>query len=100
MPVLGRMEMCAGVLITEEACPGGQGLLLDGIGLTVENMRRLARWHGRLIDPALARTSAYDAAAQRLARRKAAQHEAKQQARPATDGVRTWRLGCDQRCSR
>ncbi|CAL5228579.1 g11737 [Coccomyxa viridis] len=75
-----------GVVRLAEKSEPIQGLLLDGIGLTVENMRRLARWHGRLIDPALARTSAYDAAAQRLARRKAAQHEAKQQARPAADG--------------
>ena len=65
----------------------GQGLLLDGIGLTLEDMRRLARWHGRLIDPALARSSAYIAAAHRMARRKALQHELEQQAEPAADGA-------------
>ena len=90
---------CAGILTTEDTRAGGPGLLLDGIGLTLDNMRRLARWHGRLIDPALARTSAYEAAAHILARRKAVQREAKQHARPAADGVSPWEFGCDKRCS-
>ena len=48
-----------------------QKLLLDGIGLTIEDMRRLARWHGRVIDPALANATASVLVARKLAARRA-----------------------------
>ena len=87
-----RARSYAEALSTEDAHAGGQGLLLDGIGLTLDDMRKLARWHSRLIDPALARTSAYEAAAQRMARRKAIHQDAVRQAGPAAERVSTQRV--------
>ena len=62
-----------------------QRLLLDGIGLTLNDMRRLARWHGRVVNPALASASASMAVAQRIARNKAAKRKADQQAKLKPD---------------
>lgn len=49
-------------------CDAAQRLLLDGIGLSINDMRRLARWHGRVINPALASASASMMVAQKIAR--------------------------------
>ena len=58
---------------------------MDGIGLTLNDMRRLARWHGRVVNPALASASASMAVAQRIARNKAAKRKADQQAKVKPD---------------
>ncbi|CAK0786084.1 hypothetical protein CVIRNUC_009297 [Coccomyxa viridis] len=60
-----------GVVRLAEKSEPMQRLLLDGIGLTIEDMRRLARWHGRVINPALANASASVLVAQKLAARRA-----------------------------
>lgn len=64
-----------------------QKLLLDGIGLTLSDMRRLARWHGRVINPALANASASRMVAQRIAIKKAAKRREDQKAKAALDMV-------------
>ena len=66
---------------------GVQKLLLDGIGLTLTDMRRLARWHGRVINPALANASASRMVAQRIAIKKAAKRREDQKAKAAPDTV-------------
>jgi hypothetical protein len=71
-----------------EAENGGvQKLLLDGIGLTLTDMRRLARWHGQVINPALANASASRMVAQRIAIKKAAKRREDQKAKAAPDEV-------------
>ena len=64
-----------------------QKLLLDGIGLTLGDIRRLARWHGRVINPALANASASRMVAQRIAIKKAAKRREDQKAKAAPDEV-------------
>ena len=64
-----------------------QTLLLDGIGLTLNDMRRLARWHGRVVNPALASASASVAVAQKIARNRAARRKADQLAKIQPDEV-------------
>ena len=68
-------------------CIDLQTLLLDGIGLTLNDMRRLARWHGRVVNPALASASASVAVAQKIARNRAARRKADQVAKTKSDEV-------------
>ena len=58
-----------------------QRLLLDGIGLTIEDMRRLARWHGRVINPALANATASILVAKKMAARRVEKRKAAQKTR-------------------
>ena len=62
---------------------------MDGVGLTLNDMRRMARWHGRVINPALASASASMVVARTVAKRKAEKRKADQKAsKPAKDTVR------------
>ncbi|CAL5228580.1 g11739 [Coccomyxa viridis] len=74
-----------GVVRLAEKSEPIQTLLLDGIGLTLNDMRRLARWHGRVVNPALASASASVAVAQKIARNRAARRKADQLAKIKPD---------------
>lgn len=47
-----------------------QELLLEGAGITVEDLRRVSRWHGRMVNPKIARTKAAEVVTHVLARKK------------------------------
>ncbi|EIE21255.1 alpha/beta-hydrolase [Coccomyxa subellipsoidea C-169] len=58
-----------------KAFPGGMegvGLLLDGAGITIDDLRRVSRWHGHVVNPKLASTTAAELVAAMQARRKKA----------------------------
>lgn len=57
-------------------------MLLDGAGITLEGLRRMSRWHGRVVSPKLSTLTANDVVNKRLARRKKLMKELhKQQAK-------------------
>ncbi|CAL8466201.1 g5737 [Coccomyxa elongata] len=47
-----------GALHLVERSPPIQELLLDGAGISVDDLRRLTRWHGQVVNPRLARATA------------------------------------------
>lgn len=47
-----------------------QELLLGGAGITVEDLRRVSRWHGRMVNPKVARATAAELVAHTMARKK------------------------------
>lgn len=47
-----------------------QELLLEGAGITVDDLRRVSRWHGRMVNPKLARAKAAEVVAHVVARKK------------------------------
>ena len=49
-----------------------QELLLEGGGITVEDLRRVSKWHGRVVNPKLASTTASVLVAAMQARRREA----------------------------
>ncbi|BDA51086.1 hypothetical protein COCOBI_17-3060 [Coccomyxa sp. Obi] len=49
-----------GVVRLVEKCTPIQDLLLHGAGISIEDLRRVSRWHGRVVNPKLTSTTAAD----------------------------------------
>ena len=59
------------LLLESDFYPIGQDVLLAGVGMSLDDIRRMASWGGHALLPAVARTTAAVAAAAELARMKA-----------------------------
>ncbi|BDA51092.1 probable phospholipase A1-Igamma1, chloroplastic at C-terminar half [Coccomyxa sp. Obi] len=57
------------VRLAEKSTPIKE-LLLEGAGITVEDLRRVSRWHGRMVNPKVARATAAELVAHTMARKK------------------------------
>ncbi|CAL8466200.1 g5736 [Coccomyxa elongata] len=57
------------VRLAEKSTPIKE-LLLDGADITVEDLRRVSRWHGRMVNPKVARATAAELVAHTMARKK------------------------------